>query len=291
MARPLRLEYEDAVYHITTRGNAQQTIFHTDDDRIRFLGIFADVVDRFGWLCHAYCLMTNHYHLLIETPTANLSRGMQQLNGVYTQAFNRQHGRVGHVLQGRFKSILVDKESYLFELARYVVLNPVRAKIVHHPGQWRWSSYQATAGEVRPPSFLTVDWILAQFNTDARKAQSAYQQFVAEESDSTIWENLRGGVLLGSDQFVEGLGPLLNDKAGERAVPKAERLVGRPTLAALFEGAERDKGKRNAKIHEAVRRHEYTLSQVEAATGLHYSTISRIVKKMERICQMSKDKL
>ena len=142
MARPLRIEFEGAFYHITARGNARQDIFLGDEDRVGFLAVLAGVVDRFGWICHEYRLMSNHYHLLIETPEANLSNGMRQLNGVYTQAFNRRHGWVGHVLQGRFKSILVEKESHLLELARYVVLNPVRANMVRYARQWKWSSYR-----------------------------------------------------------------------------------------------------------------------------------------------------
>jgi putative transposase len=134
MARPLRLEFPHAVYHLTGRGNARQRIVVDDEDRRRFLTTLAHVIDRYGWLCHAYCLMDNHYHLLIETPRPTLSRGMRQLNGVYTQAFNRWHHRVGHLFQGRFKAILVEKETHLLELCRYVVLNPVRAKLVAHPG-------------------------------------------------------------------------------------------------------------------------------------------------------------
>ena len=136
MARPLRIEYEGAVYHVTSRGNGRQSIFCVDSDREAFLEVLSDTVRRFGWICHAYCLMTNHYHLLLETPEANLSRGMRHLNGVYTQAFNRRHMRSGHVMQGRFKGIVVEKESHLLELVRYVVLNPVRAKTVRSAKDW-----------------------------------------------------------------------------------------------------------------------------------------------------------
>ena len=135
MARPLRLEYEGAVYHVTSRGNARQDIYLVDPDRELFLSVLGNTVERFSWLCHAYCQMSNHYHLLIETPEANLSRGMRHLNGVYTQAFNRRHMRSGHILQGRFKAIVVEKESHLLELARYVVLNPVRARMVRSAKQ------------------------------------------------------------------------------------------------------------------------------------------------------------
>jgi len=127
---------------VTARGNERRAIFLGDDDADRqaFLQIFAVTCERFNWMCHAFCLMTNHYHLLIETPDANLSQGMRQLNGVYTQYVNRTHRRVGHLFQGRFKGILVEKESYLLELARYVVLNPVRAGMVRQPEEWSWSN-------------------------------------------------------------------------------------------------------------------------------------------------------
>ena len=152
----MRIEFRGAVYHVTSRGNTRQAIFRDDIDRIDFLEVLYSVVKRFNFIVHAYCMMRNHYHLLIETPDGNLSQGMRQLNGVYTQRFNRRHNRVGHVLQGRYKAILVEKNSYLLELARYVVLNPVRAAgIVKSPGDWKWSSYRATAGyEKAIPCFI-----------------------------------------------------------------------------------------------------------------------------------------
>ena len=142
MARPLRIEFPGALYHVTSRGNARQRVFRDDEDRETFLATLAWVVARFRWRCHAYCLMDNHIHLLIDTPQPNLSRGMRQLNGVYTQRFNRRHRRVGHLFQGRFQAILVEKEGYLLELARYIVLNPVRAKMVKTPERYPWSSYR-----------------------------------------------------------------------------------------------------------------------------------------------------
>src|SRR5262245_61850059 len=138
MARPLRIEYPGALYHITTRGNARRGIFKDDRDRLLFLDILHRVSDRYHWHCHAYCLMDNHYHLVVETPDANLALGMRQLNGIYTQAYNRRHRRTGHLFQGRYKAILVEKESHLLEVCRYVVLNPVRAKAVDHLGRWKW---------------------------------------------------------------------------------------------------------------------------------------------------------
>jgi putative transposase len=157
MSRPLRIEFAGALYHITARGNERRDVFFCDDDRFAFLKILEQVCDRLNWLCHAYCIMSNHYHLLIETLDGNLAKGMRQLNGVYTQYVNRTHGRVGHLFQGRYKGILVQKEAYLLELARYIVLNPIRAGMVRKVEKWPWSSYPATVGLVEKPGFLMTD--------------------------------------------------------------------------------------------------------------------------------------
>jgi len=152
MARPLRVEFDGALSHVTSRGNARADIFADEQDRQAFLETLGKVVQRFHWLCHAYCLMDNHDHVVLETPEGNLSKGMRQLNGMYTQAYNRRHRRVGHLLQGRCKAILIQQESHLLEVCRYVVLNPVRAQAVQSAKQWRWSGYRATAGmDERPP--------------------------------------------------------------------------------------------------------------------------------------------
>ncbi len=144
MSRPLRLEYAGALYHVTSRGNERKAIYLEDSDFSLFLEVLGEVCKQCNWVIHAWCLMTNHYHLVVETPDANLSTGMRQLNGIYTIRFNHQYGRVGHLFQGRYKGILVDKSAYLLELSRYVVLNSVRARIVSHPGLWPWSSYNST---------------------------------------------------------------------------------------------------------------------------------------------------
>ena len=161
MSRPLRLQLPGGVYHVTARGNDRRPIFEDDDDCARFLIGLASTVVRHRVLCHAYCLMGNHYHLLVQTPEANLSIAMRHLNGVYTQRFNRRHERCGHVLQGRFGAQIVDGDTYLREVSRYIVLNPVRAGLVGHPAEWRWSSFRATAGQEAGPGFLTVAWVLA----------------------------------------------------------------------------------------------------------------------------------
>jgi len=265
MARPLRLEYEGALYHVTSRGNTQQEIFSDNRDRERFLGILADVVTRYRWICHAYCLMSNHYHLMIETPEAGLSRGMQLLNGVYTQWFNHQHKRVGHLFQGRFKGILVEKDNYLLELARYIVLNPVRAKMVHSVHDWPWSSYRATAGEEQVPAFLSVDWILIQFDTDRKRATYAYRRFVRQGLRVDVWENLRAGTLLGTDTLLDQIKPLLNERPVDPEIRKEEHFAAHPSLEELFSDVF-GKETCSERIYQPVRVYHCTLWRSEEAS-------------------------
>jgi REP element-mobilizing transposase RayT len=168
------------IYHVTSRGNRRECIYLDDLDRRRFLRNLDDVVRRFEWLCHAYCLMGNHYHLVVETPKANISAGMQRLNGLYAESFNRRHRLSGHLFQGRFFSTLIELDTHLLELARYVVLNPVRAGLCPDAADWMWSSYRATAGLERRPRLLTQTRILAQFGRERDRARLAYAAFVRE---------------------------------------------------------------------------------------------------------------
>ena len=275
MARPLRLEFPHAVYHVTGRGNARQDIVADDTDRRCFLAILAHVVDRYGWLCHTYCLMDNHYHLLIETPKPNLSQGMRQLNGLYTQAYNRRHHRVGHLFQGRFKAVLVEKETHLLELCRYVVLNPVRAKMVPHPRQWAWSSYRATVGESERPACVTVDWILGQFAKQVHTARERYRTFVAEgRGQPRPWDQLTGQIYLGTEDFVAKHQP---DRV-IRDIPRRQTQAQRPSLLMLFQRSRH----RDRVIHEAYRRYGYRLVEIAAHLGVHSATISRWLRRAEQ---------
>jgi len=280
MARPLRIEYPGAVYHITSRGNARDVIYVTDVDRHNFLEVLATTVKKYNWLCHAYCLLDNHYHLIIETPDPNLSLGMRQLNGVYTQVFNRTNQRVGHVFQGRYKSILIEKESYLLELCRYVVLNPVRAGMVPEPDSWKWSSYKNTA-YVRPkPYFLTTDWILGHFSDNSSEARQRYKKFISDGLSKQVqpWKELVGQVFLGSESFVARIEELFGDKREIKEIPRSQRYPGRPTLLRLFgDNQPKSRQHRNKKISEAHLSYGYTLKEIADHLGLHYATISRVV--------------
>jgi len=225
MARPLRLEFPGALYHITSRGNARGLIFDDDHDREKFLEVLGGVVKNHRWLCYAYCLMGNHYHLLVETPEDYLSRGMRQLNGIYTQTFNRRHNRSGHLFQGRHKAILVEKDTYLLALCRYIVLNPVAAGMVAGPENWPWSSYLVTSGGAPAPELLAIDWILAQFARDRLDACRRYAEFVYQGFDQpSPWEKVRGGVLLGDEAFIDQFHPLLMEKRNLEEVPRLQDL-------------------------------------------------------------------
>ncbi len=279
MARPLRLEFPGAIYHLTSRGNAQAPVFLDDADRRAFLGILADTVDRYNWICHAYCLMGNHYHLLVETPDPNLSAGMRQLNGVYTQFFNRVHDRAGHLFQGRYKSILVERGSHLLELCRYIVLNPVKAGLVKRPEQWRWSSYRATAGMSRGGGFLTTDWILGQFSPKKTQARKKYIDFVNQnlpEGTQPPWERLEGRIFFGGSRFIERMREKLGKQKETAEIPKVQRFAGRKPLAELLAGIS-DKTERNRRICTAHLEHGYTLGQIAGALGIHSSQPGGII--------------
>jgi REP element-mobilizing transposase RayT len=272
MARPLRLQFPGAIYHVTSRGNSRQKVFFTDADRELFLRTLSRVVSRYGWICHAYCLMANHYHLLIETPKANLSIGMRQLNGIYTQSFNRRHNRTGHLFQGRFKAILVEKESHLLELCRYIVLNPARVKGSATTSNWQWSSYRSTAGLASVPEFLSTDWILEQFGKNRLRAQQQYREFVRDGMATRPWDDLKGQIYLGSEAFVE---KHASRKKDIKEIPRAQLRAAKPSLERIFA---RSGKKAIAEAYEQG----YRLNEIAAHLDVHYATVSRRLKRIEQ---------
>lgn len=278
MTRPLRIEYAGAVYHITSRGNARSTIYFTDEDRKAFITLLGQACNRFNWHCYAWCLMGNHYHLVIETAEANLSRGMRHLNGVYTQTFNRAHKRVGHLFQGRYKAIIVEKESYLLEVIRYVILNPVRANLTKTAGQYQWSSYRSMIDKVEVPEWLDKDWVLGHYGKRKSTAQKNFIQFIREgKKQSPLWENLRKQLYLGDEQFIKQLQTRqVADKDLSEITKEQRQRIVKPI------NYYRNKYKqRNKAIYAAYKEGAYSQKEIADYFKLHYSTVSKIMKKYE----------
>ncbi len=277
MARPLRVLYEGALYHVIVRGNAKQDIFLDDQDRFGFLDWLEYAVKTHNLVVHAHCLMSNHFHLLIETPDANLSTAMRDLNGNYSQWFNTRHGRVGHLTQGRFKAFVIEKETYLLAVARYIVLNPVRAGLVDHPRRWKWCSYNATAGIAAVPEWLHVDWLLGNFDDERKTAQKAYGRFVMDGVDAPDpYDELEHDLILGSPQFVHWIWD--NHTAGSEKLkehPREQRIVGRPTLEEIFT-AGMTREKRDSAIAFARVRCGYLTTEIAKYVGLERSVVGRI---------------
>ena len=277
MARPLRLQIPGGLYHVTARGNRREAIYLDDADRQAFDALLAEVCIRYNWAVHAVCQMGNHYHVLVSTPDGNLAAGMRHLNGVYTQRFNARHGRVGHLFQGRYGAVLVERESYLVEVARYVVLNPVRARMVRQAEDWPWSSYRATVGLAAMPDWLDVEWILAVFASPRAAAIEGFRQFVAAGRDQPRpWEKLSNQVFLGSEAFVDRMQGRIAALDGDlNEVPATQRR-------ARVEPLERYRGRcasRDEAIAVAYASGGYTMKEVGDFFGVHYSRVSRIVNR------------
>ena len=280
MTRPLRIEYPGALYHVAARGNARQRIYVDAEDYRAFLNLLGKLSERYHWRCHGYCLMSNHYHLLLETPEGNLAAGMRQLNGIYTQAFNRRHHQVGHLFQGRYHAVLVDKDRYWLELSRYIVLNPVRAKMVKDAQAYPWSSFRATAGSGSGSTWLHCAWLLGQFHRQRRAAQKRYRQFVREgQGMAGPWAELRGQIFLGDEAFVRRARTRRPDR-NLKEIPRGQRYAGRPDIQALFAKAKSlTKMQRDLLIRRAHREHGYTLAAIGKALDLHYTTVSKVVNR------------
>jgi REP element-mobilizing transposase RayT len=278
MTRPLRIELAGGLYHVTAQGDRQEAIYRDGEDRSGWLALLGGVCRRYNWRCHAYCEMTNHYHLVVETPKANLSQGMRQLNGVYTQQFNRRHALVGHLFQGRFKAILVERDAYLLALARYVVLNPVRAGMVSDAAAWEWSSYRAMVGAAPVPSWLETDWMLGQFGSAPSGASAQYAAFVAEGiGQPSVWEGLRHQIFLGSGSFVKRFTEDAMPLERLREIPRAQRRA----LAKPLGWFEKTYPVRREAMARSFLCGVYTMKEVADHFDVHYSTVSRAVRWFE----------
>ena len=292
MARPLRIEFPQSFWHITHRGNERRPTFRDDTDRKRFLELLGEAVRRFKWIVTAYALMTNHFHLLIEiTEPDTLSRGMHWLDGRYVSWFNRRHSRCGHLYQGRFGSVLVDKEAYFLELLRYVVLNPVRAALASLPEECAWTSYAATAGLTEPPSWLCVEDVLQHFSSDADLARKLYRVFVYDGigSASRPWDAVVGGAYLGSEDWLERVRKRIESQPRDSEYPRPQRNLPRVTMkeiidavAAIFDVSEDrirfGRGGAPRAIAAWIGCYEGQLRNTEIAAALRFRSAGHVTK-------------
>ena len=243
MARSLRIEYPGAFYHVTSRGIERRSIFHSDTDRKRFLSYLVSAHERYGALVHGYCLMDNHYHLLLETPLGNLSKILHHINGAYTTYFNIRHNRVGPLFQGRYKAILVERDAYGQELSRYIHLNPVRAGVVARPEDYPWSSYRYYVMDQILPEWLSADVILGYLGTSTMEAKAGYRRFVEEIISVPLDNPLRyvvASTFLGSGGFIQSIKERYLDKEvlDLRNIPALRQIVSKPTLEEVKNAVE-----------------------------------------------------
>lgn len=273
MNRPLRIEFENALYHVTARGDRQDCIFRSDNDRNAWLTALGETCQRFNFLVRAYCQMTNHYHLLLETVDGELARGMRHLNGNYARYFNRAHGLVGHVFQGRYKAILCERETHLLELSRYIELNPVRARMVALPTEWPWSSFRATIGLVEAPIWLHSDTLLLGFGSNHLDARLSYKEFVtAGIGGVSPLAKVSNDMLLGDDEFREsivGVEPAGNLKEIKRSQRRAMALPLREYFATY-----RDPKEAMARAYFSL---VYSMPEIAQHARVSVKTVSRAV--------------
>ncbi len=237
MARPLRIQFAGALYHVISRGNERRRVVRDDGDRTKRLEWLRRTVETYGWRLHAFVLLTNHEHLFVETPEANLSAGMQFLNGSYTSYFNRRHRRAGHLFQGRFKGHLIEEDGYFFDVSRYIHLNPVRAKMVLRPEEYRWSSYPGYVQARKALEWVTYARVLGEFGADHQRPRRAYAGFVRSgvaDPPASPFSGAVGGLLLGSEAFVDRIRHLLRDRSEAEGVPELKRLRSRPSLDQIL---------------------------------------------------------
>ena len=242
MARPLRIVFPDAFYHVTARGNERKAIFKSKRDRERFLEYLESATERYQAVIHAYCLMGNHYHLLLETPAANLPQIMHHINGAYTTYFNVKRARSGHLFQGRYRAIVVEKDEYAKELSRYIHLNPVRAKMVQRPEQYAWTSYPFYIGKEKAPSWLQRRFILGYFGRSIKVAQKGYEKFVSQlvdEDYQSPLEDVFGSALLGSQAFIDFIKKeFISKQNSDRNVPALKQLANQATIPDICQTVE-----------------------------------------------------
>lgn len=287
MARPLRIEYPGCFYHVTSRGNEQKDIFKSRRDREKFLTYLQSSVERYGARIHAYCLMTNHYHLLMETPKGNLSQNMRHINGAYTTYFNVKRKRFGHLFQGRYKAIIVEADEYALELSRYMHLNPVRAGMVSKPQDYEWSSYRCYAGLIATPDWLSRNLILGHFGVpdQAGKYRRFVESLIGETYDTPL-KAVVASTLLGSPEFVAEVSEKhIGDLTANRNVPAVKQLSAQRTVEEVIETVKSAVGEegslwRKISIHLCHRYSGIKLKEIGEKFGLSDAAVSVTSKRL-----------
>ena len=277
MTRPLRIEYPGALYHVTTRGNRKAPIYRDDSDRLVWLETLGEVCGQFNFVVYAFCQMGNHFHLLIESVDGNLSQGMRQLNGVYSQYFNRRHDLAGHLFQGRYQAILVQREAYLLEVARYIVLNPVRANLVTAVQEWPWSSYRQTLLSTMAPAWLRADRLLAHFASNPTDAADGYRKFVdAGVGRPNPASQVQRKLVLGDGRFIEHF-TSPETLAEISGISKEQRSLLAPSLSTI----QQDCLDRNEAMARAYASNAYTLAAIARHFGVSVSTVRRAIQLIQ----------
>ncbi len=298
MGRPLRIEYPGAHYHVTSRGNERKDVFKSQKDREQFVQYLESAVNRYDAVIHAYCLMSNHYHLLLETPSANLSKIMQHINGAYTNYYNIKRKRTGHLFQGRYKSIVIEADKYAQELSRYIHLNPVRANMVCKPEEYRWSSYLDYIGARKRPEWLETSFILDFFGKGEERF-GKYRRFVEELLDreyDSPFNSVVASTILGSESFIGALTEKhIDGKQNERELPAARKLTRKPSLQSILEAVrvvfDNSRVAKNATIYLC---HKYSgagLKEIGEMFGTKESAVSQASRRFAQVLELDKELL
>jgi REP element-mobilizing transposase RayT len=283
MSRPRRILYNGAVYHVMARGNRGQKIFLNNTDRLLFLEIVAAVSQRYHLKWRSFTLMTTHYHGCVETPFANLPEGMRQINGEYSRAWNRSHGKRGHMFGEPFVSKPIEDEWYAQTALKYIAWNPVEAKYVSNPLDWTWSSARATAGLEKGPAFLDLEWLPKFFGErNLADAQHAFLQMIQTPPSPRETSAYLRRIVWGSEDFEEEVRRQLGQTMYRIMIPRNYKALGRPSLGELFEFVGDDLERRNQMIRRAQIVYGYRQSEIARTLNLHPNTISRIVRALRR---------
>jgi REP element-mobilizing transposase RayT len=279
MARRGRIQFPGAVYHVMARGNRKSMIVDDDDDRRTFMNTFSEAARDEQVRVYACCLMGTHYHTLLDTPRGNLSEFMRTVNTEYSKAFNRRHGRVGHTFEQRFESLVVQREKYLRRVARYIALNPAKARLCRDAADWPWSTHRATAGLEDPPSWLHLDWLRWAFRADTLPdAQRRYQAYVRDPA-GLRWSVEETAASLGTARFKRAVAASLERCGENRRVPVGGRPSTQPPLEQLFSGEEAHSWSRDALILAAHLTHRYRLAEIARFLGVSPSTASKALSR------------